>query len=103
MVRAAQQRQFGRARHVKAAGCAECGFTGYSGRLPLIEFLEITPEIRGMISMGKNTDEIRSQALRPKALHTFDNDGLWRIAERATTADEVIPYTDFARRTTPHG
>ncbi|MFL5487103.1 MAG: GspE/PulE family protein, partial [Gemmatimonadaceae bacterium] len=29
MVRSAQQRVFGKARHVKAAGCAECGFTGY--------------------------------------------------------------------------
>ena len=101
MIRAAQQRLFGKARHVKATGCAECGFTGFSGRLPLIEFLEITPEIRGMITTGKNTDEIRAAALRTKALHTFDNDGLWHIAEGDTTADEVIPYTDFERRKTP--
>ncbi|HEV7838071.1 MAG TPA: ATPase, T2SS/T4P/T4SS family, partial [Gemmatimonadaceae bacterium] len=101
MIRAAQQRLFGKARHVKATGCAECGFTGFSGRLPLIEFLEITPEIRGMITTGKNTDEIRATALRTKALHTFDNDGLWHIAEGDTTADEVIPYTDFERRKTP--
>ncbi|HEY0527629.1 MAG TPA: ATPase, T2SS/T4P/T4SS family [Gemmatimonadaceae bacterium] len=101
MIRAAQQRLFGRIRHVKATGCAECGFTGYTGRLPLIEFLEITPEIRGMITMGKSTDEIRNTALRTSALHTFDNDALWHIAEGDTTADEVIPYTEFERRRTP--
>ncbi len=101
MVRAAQHRMFGRSRHVKATGCAECGFTGYSGRLPLIEFLEITPEIRGMITTGKSTDEIRSHALRTRALHPFDADGLWHIAEGDTTADEVIPYTEFERRKTP--
>ncbi|MGI8402443.1 MAG: ATPase, T2SS/T4P/T4SS family [Gemmatimonadaceae bacterium] len=101
MIRAAQQRLFNRARHVKATGCSECGFTGYTGRLPLIEFLEITPEIRGMITMGKSPDEIRSQALRSGALHTFDNDALWHIAEGDTTADEVIPYTEFERRKTP--
>ena len=101
MVRAAQQRLFGRARHVKATGCAECGFTGYTGRLPLIEFLEITPEMRGMITTGKNADEMRAHALRTGALHTFDNDGLWHIAEGNTTADEVIPYTEFERRRTP--
>ena len=101
MVRASQQRLFGRARHVKATGCAECGFSGYSGRLPLIEFLEITPEIRGMITTGKGTDEIRSTAIRTGAIHTFDNDGLWHIAEGDTTADEVIPYTEFERRRTP--
>ena len=101
MIRSAQQRLFGKARHVKATGCAECGFTGYTGRLPLIEFLEITPEIRGMITMGKSTDEIRSAALRTKALHTFDNDALWHIAEGDSTADEVIPYTEFERRRTP--
>ena len=103
MVRAAQQRQFGRARHVKAAGCAECGFTGYSGRLPLVEFLEITPEIRGMITTGKGVDEIRTVAVRTGALHSFDTDGLWHIAEGDTTAEEVIPYTEFERRRTPRG
>jgi DNA-binding response OmpR family regulator/energy-coupling factor transporter ATP-binding protein EcfA2 len=101
MIRAAQQRLFNRARHVKATGCSECGFSGYTGRLPLIEFLEITPEIRGMITMGKSGDEIRSHALRTNALHTFDNDALWHIAEGDTTADEVIPYTEFERRKTP--
>ncbi len=101
MVRAAQQRQFGRARHVKAAGCAECGFTGYTGRLPLVEFLEITPEIRGMITTNKSVDELRATAVRTGALHSFDTDGLWHIAEGDTTADEVIPYTEFERRRTP--
>src|SRR5437763_11618112 len=101
MVRSAQQRLFGRARHVKAAGCAECGFTGFTGRLPLIEFLEITPEVRGMITTGKMADEIRAHALRTGAIHTFDNDALWHIAEGDTTADEVIPYTEFERRRTP--
>src|SRR6185369_7621407 len=101
MVRSAQQRVFGKARHVKATGCAECGFTGFTGRLPLIEFLEITPELRAMITTGKTADEIRAHALRTGALHTFDNDALWHIAEGDTTADEVIPYTEFERRRTP--
>jgi type IV pilus assembly protein PilB len=101
MVRSAQMRLFGKARHVKATGCAECGFSGYTGRLPLIEFLEITPEVRGMITTGKLADDIRATALRTGALHTFDNDALWHIAEGDTTADEVIPYTEFERRKTP--
>jgi len=101
MIRSAQQRVFGKARHVKATGCAECGFTGYSGRLPLIEFLEVTPELRAMITTGKTADEIRAHALRTGAIHTFDNDALWHIAEGDTTADEVIPYTEFERRRTP--
>jgi type II secretory ATPase GspE/PulE/Tfp pilus assembly ATPase PilB-like protein/DNA-binding NarL/FixJ family response regulator len=103
MVRAAQLRVFGKARHVNATGCAECGFTGFTGRLPLIEFLEITPEVRGMITIGKMADEIRATALRTNALHTFDNDALWHIAEGDTTAEEVIPYTEFERRKTPRG
>ncbi|HXQ76819.1 MAG TPA: ATPase, T2SS/T4P/T4SS family, partial [Gemmatimonadaceae bacterium] len=101
MIRSAQQRVFGKARHVKATGCAECGFTGYSGRLPIIEFLEITPELRAMITTGKTADEIRAHALRTHAIHTFDNDALWHIAEGDTTAEEVIPYTEFERRRTP--
>ena len=103
MVRSAQQRTFGRARHVKAKGCSMCGFTGYTGRMPLIEFLEITPEIRGMITTGRSSDEIRSAGLRSGALHSMDTDGLWHIIEGNTTADEVIPYTEFERRRTPRG
>ncbi|MFL5593107.1 MAG: GAF domain-containing protein, partial [Gemmatimonadaceae bacterium] len=76
-------------------------FTGYTGRLPIIEFLEVTPELRGMITTGKIADEIRAHALRTGALHTFDNDALWHIAEGDTTAEEVIPYTEFERRRTP--
>src|SRR6202171_1504547 len=101
MVRSAQMRLYGTARHVKETGCAEGGFSGYTGRLPLIEFLEITPELRGMITTGKTADEIRAHALRTNALHTFDADALWHIAEGDTTAEEVIPYTDFERRRTP--
>lgn len=101
MVRAAQLRAFGRVRHVKATGCAECGFTGYTGRIPLIEFLEITPEVRGMITTGKTPDEIRTHALQSGALHSMDTDALWHLAEGHTTADEVIPYTEFERRRTP--
>src|SRR6266513_1265670 len=77
------------------------GVAGSTGRLPIIEFLEITPELRGMITTGKLADEIRSHALRTGALHTFDNDALWHIAEGDTTAEEVIPYTEFERRRTP--
>jgi len=54
-----------------------------------------------MITTGKTADEIRAHALRTGALHTFDNDALWHIAEGDTTADEVIPYTEFERRRTP--
>ena len=102
MIRAAQQRVFGKARHVKATGCAESGFTGFTGRLPLIEFLEITPEVRGMITIGKMADEIRAAALRTNALQ-LSTTMLWQIAEGDTTADEVIPYTEFERRKTPRG
>jgi FOG: GAF domain len=31
----------------------------------------------------------------------MDTDGLWHLAEGDTTADEVIPYTEFERRRTP--
>src|SRR5438045_5880563 len=54
-----------------------------------------------MITTGKMADEIRAHALRSGALHSFGNEALWHIAEGATTADEVIPYTEFERRRTP--
>jgi len=37
----------------KSGGCAECRFTGYSGRTAILEIIPITPKISDMLSKGE--------------------------------------------------
>ena len=89
--KAAQQRQFGRARHVKARARG-VRFTGYSGRLPLVEFLRSRRDPRHD-HHDKSVDEIRQRPADGRAAFIRHRWSL-AIAEGDTTADEVIPYTE---------
>jgi type IV pilus assembly protein PilB len=43
--------------------CKVCSGSGVSGRVPIMEILELSPELRRLISTGKPLAEIRQQAL----------------------------------------
>lgn len=75
-----------------ATGCAICSGTGYSGRLPIFEFLFMTPEIRAAVLQGKSESAIRNMS------HVDDNGGLLdsgirRLMDGVTTAEEVVNAT----------
>ncbi|HPA57398.1 MAG TPA: GspE/PulE family protein, partial [bacterium] len=46
-----------------AEGCVKCRYTGYKGRTAIIEFMNITPKMRSIISEGATADEIRNNAI----------------------------------------
>ena len=76
----------------RPGGCAICGGTGYIGRLPIFEFLFMTPEIRSALLQGRSETEIRNMS------HVEDNGGLLdsgvrRLMEGVTTAEEVVNAT----------
>jgi type II secretory ATPase GspE/PulE/Tfp pilus assembly ATPase PilB-like protein len=58
----------------RALGCEKCRFTGYSGRIPITEILEITPALADAIASG----ETRQKVLKSHASHS-----LIRLAEAA--------------------
>jgi type IV pilus assembly protein PilB len=68
--------------------CKPCHGTGYRGRLAVYEILEITPDIREMISRCAHDDEIKAQAYKHE-FHTLWQDGIHKIAEGMLTPDEV--------------
>jgi type IV pilus assembly protein PilB len=73
-------------------GCATCGFTGYRGRLPLIEYLEITDTVRSAIAEGASADRIRELALAGGALRLLELDALRHLSLGSTSLDQCAPY-----------
>jgi general secretion pathway protein E len=75
----------------RAAGCADCAGTGYSGRIGIFEVLEVDPEIRSLIHDGAAEQAVRDAAGRQ--LHTLRADALRWIEAGATSLEEVLRVT----------
>jgi len=75
-------------------GCGACGNTGYLGRLPIFEFLVMTPEIREAVIEGASEAKIRGMA-RQSGFGGLADSGARKVIEGLTTAEEVI-NTAFA-------
>ena len=45
-------------------GCEKCGGTGYHGRIGVYEIMEISPELKRLISRKESTEMIREQAMK---------------------------------------
>lgn len=73
-------------------GCKVCHFTGYSGRLGVFEVLEVTKEIRKLITEKADADAIIKQALL-EGMTTMLDDGLRKVAKGTTTIEEVLRVT----------
>ena len=48
---------------LKGAGCEECRFTGFSGRMAIYELMVMTDSIRSRIDAGVASDEFRQLAI----------------------------------------
>jgi CheY-like chemotaxis protein len=91
-VAAALRAEGGEPQYHRASGCEECNFTGYRGRLALLEVLEMKDEVQQQIKNGAPQTEIRKAALSVDALDTLHADALWHLHAGDTTLSEVQPY-----------
>ena len=73
-------------------GCADCGHTGYHGRLGIYELMIIDDEIRDMIIERATTDEIHDAVVR-KGMMTMRKDGWIKACLGITTLNEVERQT----------
>lgn len=73
----------------KAIGCQECFNTGYKGRIPLFEVMEVKDEIASLIVKKANALEIRKQAVSD-GMTTLSDDGLRKATKGLTTLEEVF-------------
>lgn len=77
------------AKFYKGEGCVHCHGTGFSGRLPLFEMIEISPDIRHFIHMGSPVREIYKKAREEGMVSLFEM-GVQRAMEGETTLEQVI-------------
>jgi len=70
-------------------GCKACGGTGYSGRLPIFEFLVISSDIREKLTSSGSEPQIRAMARR-KGYGGLLESGVINMLKGLTTAEEVL-------------
>ena len=75
-------------------GCDECHNTGYSGRTAIIEFFELSDEIRELTNQRVSTDILRREAIK-NGMETMREDGINKILSKITTAEEVLRVTQM--------
>ncbi len=80
------------ARIYKGKGCKICHGTGYAGRLGVFEVLEVTKEIKKLISSKADADEILKKALE-EGMTTMLEDGIKKIVQGTATIEEVMRVT----------
>lgn len=78
-------------------GCKRCGYTGYRGRMAIIELLRIDSDMDALIARKAHLDEIRKWAL-DKGFVTLADDGVRRIQEGYTSLAEVMRVIDLTNR-----
>ncbi|RNJ64463.1 MAG: type II secretion system protein GspE [Porphyrobacter sp. IPPAS B-1204] len=76
----------------RGAGCAECGHTGFKGRIALVEFLEVDETVAQLILDRADAREIARRAGAGQ-LYTMMEDGLAKASAGLTTVDEVLRVT----------
>ena len=76
----------------RAVGCAECRQTGYRGRTGLYELLTVTEQFGEQIREETDIHALRRQAVAD-GMKPLRIAGALKIAEGATTADEVLKAT----------
>jgi type IV pilus assembly protein PilB len=74
---------------MRGSGCAKCNNTGYAGRTGVYEILDITPEVRELISCKASENEIRSAARRG-GMRTLYEESMEKVYRGITTLDEVL-------------
>ena len=72
-----------------AAGCPNCGGTGYKGRLALLEILIVTKEVKKLIAAHAHDIEIEEYAVK-NGMRTLNESCIKHIVNGDTTIDEFV-------------
>lgn len=81
----------------RAPGCKQCGYTGFRGRMAIMELLRVDSEMDALVARRAHFDEMRELALR-KGFVTLAEDGIRRIIEGHTSLAEVMRVIDLTSR-----
>lgn len=70
-------------------GCPKCADTGYFGRIGVYEIMEISPEMKRIISREDGTEAIKKQALK-EGMHTLRMSAAEYVLDGTTTVSEML-------------
>jgi len=79
----------------RGAGCPACAGSGYRGRVAIYEILVVDDQIRRMI-MAKADAKAIGDAAVAAGMRTLREDGMAKVLQGATTAEEVLRVTQQA-------
>lgn len=72
-----------------ACGCPLCNDSGYYGRIGVFEIMEVTPNLKRIISSRGTTEEIRETALK-EGMRTLHMSASQYVLEGVTTISELL-------------
>ena len=81
----------------RQSGCKRCNYSGFRGRMAIIELLRIDSDMDALIARRSHLDEMRGVALE-KGFVTLAEDGIRRILEGYTSLSEVMRVIDLTSR-----
>ena len=70
-------------------GCLKCDGTGYRGRIGVYEIMEITPQLKHIISKGGEAERIKEQALK-EGMRTLRMSATELVLEGTTSVQEMM-------------
>ena len=72
---------------VRVRGCADCGFTGYKGRVPIVEILSVSEGLRAALMNGVRDLRTLREASRGHHSDMADSAARWIVSGRTTPAE----------------
>jgi Tfp pilus assembly pilus retraction ATPase PilT/ActR/RegA family two-component response regulator len=88
----------------RAAGCDDCGNSGYRGRMALVEVLVVDEEVERCISNGEGIERI-SEAARAAGMRSLWQSGVDHVLAGSTDVDELLRVVEvpatMAERASP--
>ncbi len=70
-------------------GCPKCDGTGFLGRIGVYEIMEVTPQLKHIISRGGDAEAIKEQALKD-GMHTLRMSATELVLEGITSVEEMM-------------
>ena len=77
-----------------AAGCEECDYQGYRGRVPILEIIKMDEDLDELIARKATLRELVKLA-RSKGAHSLAQDAIRRIIDGTTSFEEAVRVVDM--------
>ena len=81
----------------RAAGCPECDYRGYRGRMAIMELMRMDSDLDELVIRRASFREIRTAA-RSKGFRSLAEDGVRRVLDGDTSLDELARVVDLTER-----